>query len=747
MPNALTLAGSTYGSGLSYTSTSALSFSFWWKTSSSGDSYFIGDSDASSDFRAGSGVLSFSDETAGAARYWNLGAFNDNTWRMITLTISSDRATVKAYINGTLATQTQAGVVGGNFVITRIFATNGNSNASFDDFKIYTKELSQAEVTALYNGGSPAEVSDMTNMYAYYKLNASSGTSAVDSSGNGRTVTLVGGSPVWATGIVTAGVNPLVDVELLKIANNSTISSYGDYTHGYYLGTYGTSNIYEGLTHRFNILGSAKLTLNSTALTSTVPYYAPNGSAAAPGVAGSSDTNTGIYWSGADDLLFTTNGVARMSFNNIGTAGFIPNGTQTLNISSTGIGIGGLYSGYSGQFNVQNTSGATTKITSVIKAIASQTGDLTQWQNSAGTALIKFSAAGVATFTGGVVLGGGTQDYTWGKRSSIILTLQSQTSGATSQIEYYSKDGDGTDDVGFAVFAKGIPSDITNFEQFRFFYNNGISSYVVGTNKGGTGAYRDIRIGNGLTPTDLVIKATTGYVGVGTSSPTAMLHVVAPALTNAGRFQVDASTTTWSSTYTGFEMVNANATTNNHSLFAFSDNTGGAGSAGIGAKYTDRSNHYADLYLFTKSTDGYQQRVYLTADGKLGIGNTSPAYTLDVTGEGHFTGILTLDDDLDMSAGGNYINFASSYISDGTLTGNWYLDTGTLGIGVAPDSMYSLYAAGDIYTLGNFLSTGYADVSVGYKVGGVAGYTGDLNDSSSTKIADVVGGIITAVYY
>lgn len=32
-------------------------------------------------------------------------------------------------------------------------------------------------------------------------------------------------------------------------------------------------------------------------------------------------------------------------------------------------------------------------------------------------------------------------------------------------------------------------------------------------------------------------------------------------------------------------------------------------------------------------------------------------------------------------------------------------------------------------------------------VNGSAGYTGDLNDSTSTKIADVVGGIITAVYY
>jgi len=35
--------------------------------------------------------------------------------------------------------------------------------------------------------------------------------------------------------------------------------------------------------------------------------------------------------------------------------------------------------------------------------------------------------------------------------------------------------------------------------------------------------------------------------------------------------------------------------------------------------------------------------------------------------------------------------------------------------------------------------------AVSYSVGGVAGYNGDLNDSTGTKIATVVNGIITAV--
>ena len=119
---------------------------------------------------------------------------------------------------------------------------------------------------------------------------------------------------------------------------------------------------------------------------------------------------------------------------------------------------------------------------------------------------------------GNLNISGGTQDYIFSKRGNVVLTLQSQNSGLLQQTEYYTKDGDGTDDNGFAIFAKGIPSDITNFEQFRYFYSSSLESYIIGTNKAGTGSYRDIRIGNTITPTDLVIKATTGNVVINSSS-------------------------------------------------------------------------------------------------------------------------------------------------------------------------------------------------------------------------------------
>jgi hypothetical protein len=119
---------------------------------------------------------------------------------------------------------------------------------------------------------------------------------------------------------------------------------------------------------------------------------------------------------------------------------------------------------------------------------------------------------------GDVTIGGGTQNYVFSKRANVLFTVQGQNSDSASQFEYYTKDGDGTDDVGFAVFARGIPTNITNFEQFRFYYAQSITSYVIGTNKGGTGLDRDIRIGNSLTPSNLIIKATSGNILLNTTT-------------------------------------------------------------------------------------------------------------------------------------------------------------------------------------------------------------------------------------
>ncbi len=66
----------------------------------------------------------------------------------------------------------------------------------------------------------------------------------------------------------------------------------------------------------FSAGGTLRLTLNTTALTSTLPYYAPNGSASAPSYTFSNDNNSGLYYTGtADTIALATGGTARLTLN------------------------------------------------------------------------------------------------------------------------------------------------------------------------------------------------------------------------------------------------------------------------------------------------------------------------------------------------------------------------------------------------------------------------------------------------
>lgn len=125
-----------------------------------------------------------------------------------------------------------------------------------------------------------------------------------------------------------------------------------------------------------------------------------------------------------------------------------------------------------------------------------------------------------------------------------------------------------------------------------------------------------------------------GNVGIGTAIPTATLDVVGATPTFASRFRINQSATLWSNTYSVFNLANSDTTTGNHALFSFSDNAGTQSSAGIGAMFTDRTNHYADLYFYTKSSDSYNQRLYIQANGNVGIGTTTPNTKLNIYGGG-----------------------------------------------------------------------------------------------------------------
>lgn len=82
-----------------------------------------------------------------------------------------------------------------------------------------------------------------------------------------------------------------------------------------------------------------RLTIGTTSITSTLPYYAPDGTAAAPSYAFSSDTNTGLYWVSADTLGITTAGTQAATFDASGNANIAGGLGVRAGVPATSYGI------------------------------------------------------------------------------------------------------------------------------------------------------------------------------------------------------------------------------------------------------------------------------------------------------------------------------------------------------------------------------------------------------------------------
>lgn len=107
------------------------------------------------------------------------------------------------------------------------------------------------------------------------------------------------------------------------------------------------------------------------------------------------------------------------------------------------------------------------------------------------------------------------QTYVFTRRSGDLrlLDVQSQSSGAPFQMEWFTKDGDGTDSIGLNVFAKGTPADVTNRELFQFYYDTAIPDWKIVSDAGGTGTIRRIQLFTGANVGQLVLN-TDGTVDV-----------------------------------------------------------------------------------------------------------------------------------------------------------------------------------------------------------------------------------------
>ena len=174
--------------------------------------------------------------------------------------------------------------------------------------------------------------------------------------------------------------------------------------------------------------------------------------------------------------------------------------------------------------------------------------------------------------------------------------------------------------------------------------------------------------------TNRLSVTATGNVGIGTTLPSESLHVI-------GKTYLSGGSAAWNETSPGtargtLHLGEASATSNFGTAITFGARDAADGATAQAGIYTRTDGTYGTNMYFA-TTDSYgtgsKTRMFINADGKVGIGYTSPSYKLHVNGEGSFNGAIYGTSFVD--------NNNSSYSLDPSNTGTSLKVAGNVGIG------------------------------------------------------------------
>jgi len=145
-----------------------------------------------------------------------------------------------------------------------------------------------------------------------------------------------------------------------------------------------------------------------------------------------------------------------------------------------------------------------------------------------------------------------------------------------------------------------------------------------------SGADKDFRIEGVGQPNALFVQGSDGKVGIGTNSPSEMLHVVS---TDREVVVIEGSSnlTTFGGQFGQLQLVNTDSTDNNYVRLSFSDGASADAVCGIGAQITSHTDDYGELVFWTRGSGGFDERVRIDSAGNVGIGK-APSEALDVNG-------------------------------------------------------------------------------------------------------------------
>lgn len=127
-----------------------------------------------------------------------------------------------------------------------------------------------------------------------------------------------------------------------------------------------------------------------------------------------------------------------------------------------------------------------------------------------------------------------------------------------------------------------------------------------------------------------------GPVGIGTNAPAANAKLQLVNTTGYSPLYLDtAYSSTGLGSGNGILLANTDTTVNNRVGIMCADASGGAASAAFGVQFTNRTSHYGDAYIETRSAGGYTEKFRITSTGTPKFANnylTAATMTANYTG-------------------------------------------------------------------------------------------------------------------
>jgi len=413
----------------------------------------------------------------------------------------------------------------------------------------------------------------------------------------------------------------------------------------------------------------------------------------------------------------------------LGTSSFSNNSTSASYSSTASVALNALTSSYINvATNAVSSSFASTASISVsssfattssynLNSISSSYSLTASFAANAGSSLTTGSTYPItsswATTSSNII--GGTSNYIplWSTNTSLGNSVLYQSS---------SNIGIGTTSPGYKLDVVGaVRSNIDNSFSFALnrsaitvwnglgFLTNNVSKWFVGLRETNDD---NLRWYNYTNSTERMVLTETGNLGIGTSSPTSILHISSTGGISSPILRISGSATNtynWASA-----TIYSNLTSSATVIHLIGKSETIYNSAYFGYKHSaDNSVNNAISFGFFAAND----LVNILANGNVGIGTTSPAYKLDVNGSASFADnvIITKNQNaLTRLIVSNTTSNSSSYVetafvndaSSGTgAVGRYGATTTTYKIVTANNQyLYNGPTAGDIAILNDFAS-------------------------------------------